>query len=120
MRRLLLGGALLLLVIGTANAAPILDEDGVVCVGADPNQVCKISVVCLNSCIIGVADVEQNASCRNERENELDFLVAEHDNMGADPVCTWTVRDSEDDEEVTVTIDSSDGLPVELQSFSVE
>jgi len=42
------------------------------------------------------------------------------DEEGADPYCEWLVTDNGDEAETTVIMDADDGLPVELESFSVE
>ena len=51
-------------------------------------------------------------------EGNVNNLIA--DREGATPVCTWDVTDSDDMVTTRVVIDASDGLPVEVQSFSVD
>jgi len=49
-------------------------------------------------------------------------LNADNENAGqpGETSCTWRVTDTSDSDVIDVTIDNSDGLPVELQSLSVE
>lgn len=118
----LLWASILVTVAGSAEATPTVLP--VSCTGTPPNEVCDVLVTCTppggaGSCTI-VEITEFNANCFVANVSGEDALRAQHNDLGPNPVCEWTVTDPNDMEMVTVTIDSSDGLPVELQSFSVE
>jgi hypothetical protein len=120
MKKLLLTSALMAF---AASAQADVTVGNITCSGLDINRQCTAPISCVGQCNTQVAPGTLNCTpippngAANPAEN-VDFLIANKDGIG-DPVCVWQVRDT-DGGFTVVTIDSSDGLPVELQSLSVE
>lgn len=107
--------------VGSANATVTLNG-GVDCTGSTPpNEVCVQDVLCDNGdCVITDNPLVQfNTSCGGVAVGNTIQFTASHANQGPDPICTWTVEDGSA-VPLDVTIDYSDGLPVELTTFSVD
>lgn len=119
----LLSGILLVMAfVGSANAA--VTETSRNCTGVSPNEQCIVIISCSNgNCVIIPPDpaVETNASCASVilGDPTTAEFVATHADGGPDPLCNWNVRDA-DNAIYSLTIDGSDGLPVELTTFSIE
>ena len=118
MKKLLL--ASLLLAIGvSAHATPILS--GRVCTGTAGSVTCTDVVTCTGSCQVKL-NTETNATC-TPSGTTVDNLPMDLEGiqLGPAPICTWNVRDLGDRTELVVTMSAEDGgLPVELQSVTVE
>ncbi len=131
MKRLLV--ASILMAFGApAYALPTLQE--VTCDGAGKERFCTASVICNNRfpCtirFIALASFKCVGTPLNQDENDGNasyFLVASREgnldgSVDPHPVCAWDVTD--EDGEARILIDDTstpDGLPVELQSMSVE
>ena len=119
MKKLLL--ASFLMMVGTvANAAPV--QSAVECTGTFPDITCLQLVVCAGmpagKCNNAVID-SAFATCAESQGGKLIGAL----NTGAGEsgaFCTWESTDTTDNVTVQITIDGSVGLPVELQSMSVE
>jgi hypothetical protein len=122
MKKLLLASILLMVFGASAQAVVVVDDPN--CSGDAPNITCISNLTC------GTPD----GTCTAER---LDFtdaicapilngpgatrLTADNELNALGPVsCTWEVTDTSDNNVIQYTIDNSNGLPVELQSLSVE
>lgn len=119
MRALVIVGVLSVVAL-SAHAAPNLGP--LECTGEPGFEICTQRVICLGVCNIDEV-TERNAACSDEKENDIDFLIGEHQNMGEDPFCEWEITDSADDQIVSASMGGmggDDGFPVELESFSVE
>jgi hypothetical protein len=131
MKRLLL--ASILMAFGTsAYALPTLQE--VTCDGAGKERFCTASVICNNRfpCtirFIALASFKCVGTPLNQDENGDNasyFLVASREgnfdgSVEPHPVCAWDVTDEDGTARILIDDTSTpDGLPVELQSLSVE
>jgi hypothetical protein len=126
MKRLVL--ASILMAFGaSAYALPTLQE--VTCDGVGVERFCTAAVVCNNrfpcSIRFRAADsfrcVGTPLNQDENGDNASYFLVASREGTDPHPVCAWDVTD--EDGEARILIDDTstpDGLPVELQSLSVE
>ena len=119
MKKLLL--ASFLMMVGTAaNAAPV--ASAAECTGTFPDITCVQLVVCAGmpagKCDSSVLD-SAFATCATSQGGKL--IGALNTGAGASGAfCTWEVTDTTDNVTDQITIDGSVGLPVELQSMSVE
>ena len=108
------------MVVGTTANAVVTVGDAV-CTGAAPAINCTKSLTCETGsgrCAVS-APTSNAATCVPDRDRtSIITLIASQDDI--DPSCAWTVTDTSDGSSIEVTIDGSDGLPVELQSMSVE
>jgi hypothetical protein len=117
MKKLLLTSALMAF---AASAQAAVTVDPISCDGIGTGISCSAPISCIGQC--NTLSVSPNNACTPipARETEgVNLLVANREGIG-DPVCTWQVTDTGDNDVTNVSIDSSDGLPVELQSLSVE
>jgi hypothetical protein len=120
MKKLLLTSALMAF---AASAQAAVTVDPISCDGIGTGISCSAPISCVGQCNTQVAPGTLNCTpfppngAANPAE-DVDFLIANKEGIG-DPVCIWQVIDT-DGGLTVVTIDSSDGLPVELQSLSVE
>ena len=120
MKKLLI--AIILMMVGT-SASAVVEEGDATCTGTFPDITCLKAVVCVNApaskCDSTLVD-SNLADCATSQGGKL--IGALHTGGGATGAfCTWDVTDpTEALDPVSVTIDGSDGLPVELQSLSVE
>ena len=122
MKRLLL--ASILMAFG-ASAQAVVVVGNVICSG----DACLASLDCdthagnpSGTCTTELLDVI-NAVCVPFLDGPgAARLNADNENAGqpGETSCTWRVTDTSDSDVIDVTIDNSDGLPVELQSLSVE
>jgi len=122
MKKLLLLVVVVLAIGGYAHADKFIG--GVDCTGADLDRECTRTAVCdQDPCLVLFVD-SNNATCTPpDGDPEAGFTVTLTANAdGADPSCSWLVHegDQTDPDPLPVDIDSDDGLPVELLSFSVE
>jgi hypothetical protein len=115
MKKLIL--ASILMAFG-ASAQADVTVGNITCSGPDINRQCSATITCVGQCNTTVASGTNNCIPLPAQPTEdVELLVATRER--SDPVCIWQVIDTGGG--VTeVTIDSSDGLPVELQSLSVE
>jgi hypothetical protein len=117
MKKLLI--AIVLMAFGTsANAVIVIGTP--VCSGQLPSISCITDVTCntANGKCPAVLTGFMNAICLPV-DRAVNVLAADTEgNGGVDAFCTWTVTDL--DESVEFTVDASNGLPVELQSLSIE
>jgi hypothetical protein len=116
MKKLLLTSALMAF---AASAQADVTVGNITCNGIPSARQCTAPISCVGQCNTQVAPGTNNCTpVPLTPTDDVDFLIANKEGIG-DPVCIWTVRDTGGG--ITeVTIDSSDGLPVELQSLSVE
>jgi len=117
MNRLLL--ASILMAIG-ASAHAVVSVGTVGCSGGTVSTTCTALITCVGNCsTITVLDETDNcAPIPLEPNPDVGGLFA--DKEGPDPICVWDITDTGDNVVTRVTIDTSDGLPVELQSLSIE
>ena len=111
----------LILIATYAYAGKVVTDQG--CTGSDLDRECTKRVVCdQDPCAVLFVD-SNNATC-SPAENDPGAgvtvdMVANND--GADPSCSWLVTEGDNDPDaIPVDIDSTDSLPVEIESFSVE
>jgi len=122
MRKLLFVGAVIMIAAG-ANADVIIDPSGVSCTGTGTNTECTLQVTCdVEPCAgLFVANSSQNATCTPTGIFGGVTVTFTANNDGLDPACAWIVVDEANaNDPVPIVIDGSDGLPVEVQSFSIE
>ena len=122
MKRLLL--ASILMVFG-ASAHAVVTVGATNCGGGSGGESCLTNVSCSNgNCDVSI-DLDATHGCNglplnNSSETSYNLTsVRVTVPLEPDPVCQWDVFD-DDGVPVVVTVDSSDGLPVELQSMSIE
>jgi hypothetical protein len=123
MKKILL--ASILMAFGASAQAAVV-ADPINCSGSAPNISCIINLTCSTSdgnCATDLIDFESAICFPLGTDSSATRVTADNELNGAGPVsCSWTVTDPDDagSGPVTVTIDNSNGLPVELQSLSVE
>jgi hypothetical protein len=116
MKRLVLV-SIVLATIGTfAYAAPTVGE--LLCEDNFGLIECVQVVSCVGSCVVTL-DTIVDAACLPVSATDPGDISLFGEEDGPDPVCSWTVVDTEDDVSLVVTM-SEASLPVELLSFSVE
>jgi hypothetical protein len=116
MKKLLLTSALML--FAASGQADVTVGD-ITCSGIPSARQCTAPISCVGQCNTTVAPGTNSCTpVPFTPTDNVDFLIANKEGFG-DPVCVWQVRDT-DGGFTVVTIDSDDGLPVELQSLSVE
>jgi hypothetical protein len=109
-----------------APAYAVVQVGVVNCSGDYPNITCIADLTCGTG--DSTCDVQLDnggatqAICLPLNDPVATRLTADNESSGFPPpaTCTWTVTDLSDSNSISVTIDHSDGLPVELQSLSVE
>jgi hypothetical protein len=116
MRHLVLAGIVMALG-ASVQAIPVAGT--ITCGGTAPNETCGVTVTCSDSCSVTSSSFV-NADCTAMASGSPIVMTAIHNNMGANPSCTWGIEDSADGRGISVTINGSDGLPVKLLSFSIE
>jgi len=117
MKRLLL--ASILMAIG-ASAHAVVSVGTITCSGLPVSTTCTAPISCVGNCNTNSVLGEQTNCLPAPLGLRLDVTGLIADKEGPGPICVWDVTDTGDDDVTRVTIDSSDGLPVELQSLSVE
>jgi hypothetical protein len=123
MKRLLL--ASILMAFG-APAYAVVQVGPVNCVGDYPDITCTAALTCGTAG--STCDVQLDsggatqALCQPLNDSAANDIIATNASNGFPPpaTCTWTVTDTSDNDSISYTIDHSDGLPVELQSLSVD
>ena len=114
--------ATLLTVACASQAHAVITVDPTVgCTGMGDTRQCSQSVSCsvANECTIEVT-TQQNATCTPDADlPSPTLLVADVITGGSPAQCTWAVTEAGFGP-VFVTLDGSNGFPVELESFSVE
>ena len=116
MKKLLLASALMAF---AASAQADVTVGNITCSGIPSARQCTAPISCVGQCNTTVAPGTNNCiPIPAQPTDDVDSLIANKEGIG-DPVCIWNVIDTGGGFTV-VTIDSSDGLPVELQSLSVE
>ena len=122
MKRLLL--ASILMVFG-ASAHAVVTVGATNCGGGSGGESCITNVSCSNGNCDVSFDILASQGCNGLPVNSIDSndvnltSVRVTVPLDPDPICQWDVTDG-DGTPVVVTVNSSDGLPVELQSLSVE
>jgi hypothetical protein len=123
MKRLLL--ASILMAFG-ASAQAVVVVGVIECTGSFPSITCGADVTCDtndNTCISEVTNLD-NAIClplTAEERLKTTRVIADNEGVGAPgSFCEWLITDSSDNSSTSVTIGPDEGLPVELQSLSVE
>jgi hypothetical protein len=117
MKKLLLASALMAF---AASAQADVTVGNITCSGIPTARQCTAPISCVGQCNTQVAPGTNNCTpVPLTPTDDVDFLIANKEGIG-DPVCTWQVTDTGDNDVTNVSIDSSDGLPVELQSLSIE
>jgi hypothetical protein len=116
--------AVLAVIMLAASAGATVTVGAVNCGGAPPNETCSVQVNCgAGDCQV-TNSTQFNATCTatpsGPPPTNQYVLGAAHLSSGPDPVCEWSVTDEGDSDNVNVTIDGSDGLPVELLSFTID
>ena len=120
MKRLLL--ASFLMAFG-ASAHAGVTVGTVECSGTEVSRTCAASLTCAGSCTTDVitAELVDCIPLPLGTETNVIRLVADREGSQPDPQCVWDVTDvGGDGNTVRVVIGASDGLPVELQSLSIE
>lgn len=113
--------AVLAVIMLAASAGATVTVGAVACGGTPPDETCSVTVSCGVGNCSTAEDVEFNATCNTLfGAPNSGQLLASHNSGGPSPVCQWTVTDLGDSDAVVVTIDGSDGLPVELLSFTID
>jgi hypothetical protein len=120
MKKLLL--ASILMVFGASAQAVVVVGD-TVCDGTYPSITCLTDVTCnataTGKCVAVLDSFEGETICL-PIDGTVRVLGSDTEGETAPHSCTWTVTDVGDSSSLEVTVDGSDGLPVELQSLSVE
>jgi len=120
MKKILLASILMAIGAPAAHATAVLGD--VICEGSGANRSCNGQVTCDNgTCAVDFIALDSRFCIGiplNESGQASYNLIASREQTDPDPVCAWDVTDG--DGTVRIVIDSSDGLPVELQSLSVE
>jgi len=120
MKRLLL--ASILMVFGTFAQAGVT-VGAINCVGQETSRTCTAPISCTGRCSTDVitAEIVDCIPLPLGTKNNVTQLVTDREGTSPDPQCVWDVTDvGGDGSTIRVVIDASDGLPVELQSLSVE
>jgi hypothetical protein len=116
MKKLLLTSALMAF---AASAQADVTVGNITCSGIPTARQCTAPISCVGQCNTEVAPGTNNCTpVPLLPAEDVEFLIANKEGLG-DPICIWDVIDTGGGFS-RVTIDSSDGLPVELQSLSVE
>lgn len=117
MKKLLLAG-FMLTVGGYAQATVTTAPGSPVCSGGVPNT-CQLNAVCTNPPCQVNNTVQTGATCTASGAGPSPFALVATAVGPPTNTCTWFVQDG-DAIPISVTIDNGNGLPVELESFSVE
>jgi hypothetical protein len=121
MKRLLL--ASILMAFG-ASAQAGVTVGTIDCIGQETSRTCTASLTCTGSCTTDVIlnEIVDCIPLPLGTDVDVTRIVADREGTtNPSPQCVWDVTDVGGDGSTTrVTISSADGLPVELQSLSVE
>jgi hypothetical protein len=119
MKKLLL--ASILMAFG-ASAHAVVAVGTIECIGQETSRTCTAPITCSTTCTTDTIALEIVDCIPLPLGNStgVSNLIADREGTTADPICVWDVLDEGDQTTTRVTISSADGLPVELQSLSVE
>ncbi len=113
--------ACVLMAIG-ASAQAVVTVDTADCIGQALSRTCTKAITCVGTCnTTHIPGELVDAICLPlGTEAAVSQLFADREGSDPSPNCSWDVTDTDDNSVTRVTINASDGLPVEVQSFSVE